>query len=343
MKALGALGLVSGVALLTVLVTHLGMGAILQTLETLGWPGFTWIVLFHVGLIALMGTAWFVLARGRADAVWGRFAWGRLVRDSAAEALPLSQIGGYVLGARAAVVAGVEGVFVASSTVVDVTVELVAQLGYILLGLFLLWRIRPGNDLIWPILFGIGMLGALAFLFIAVQVRGASFVDRALAQISRHLLNSPPSRDGVLRDAIHGMHRRPGVLWLAGLVHLLSWVLSGVETWMMLRLIGIRLGLAAGLVIDSLLYGVRSFAFMIPNAIGVQEAALLLLGALFGLGAEQAVALSLVRRGRDLAIGVPALLAWQVLEGRRAWRGLARFDPAAAAEPVPGRVKSGGV
>jgi uncharacterized membrane protein YbhN (UPF0104 family) len=101
-----------------------------------------------------------------------------------------------------------------------------------------------------------------------------------------------------------------------------SWVLSGVETWLTLGLMGAPVSLAVGLVIDSLLYGMRSVAFMVPNAIGVQEGGLVLLGALFGMGPDAALALSFVKRGRDWAIGVPALLAWQAVEGRRAWTRL---------------------
>lgn len=43
-------------------------------------------------------------------------------------------------------------------------------------------------------------------------------------------------------------------------------------------------------------------------------------GTLFGMGPETALALSLLRRARDLSFGVPALLAWQLAEGRRALR-----------------------
>jgi len=41
---------------------------------------------------------------------------------------------------------------------------------------------------------------------------------------------------------------------------------------------------------------------------------------LFGLPPEMALALSLLKRGRDLAIGIPALLAWQALEGGALFR-----------------------
>jgi hypothetical protein len=42
-----------------------------------------------------------------------------------------------------------------------------------------------------------------------------------------------------------------------------------------------------------------------------------MLGAAFGLTPETALALSLLKRARDLAIGVPALLVWQMLESGR--------------------------
>ncbi len=46
---------------------------------------------------------------------------------------------------------------------------------------------------------------------------------------------------------------------------------------------GATLDFAAVLVIESLLYAIRSVAFFVPNAIGVQEGAYVMLGAGFGL------------------------------------------------------------
>jgi len=38
---------------------------------------------------------------------------------------------------------------------------------------------------------------------------------------------------------------------------------------------------------------------------------------------DVALALSLLKRGRDLLIGIPALLFWQFIEGRRFWKARA--------------------
>jgi hypothetical protein len=94
-----------------------------------------------------------------------------------------------------------------------------------------------------------------------------------------------------------------------------------------LRFAGAPLGFGVVLVIEGLLYAVRSVAFAVPNAVGVQEGAYILLGASFGLTPELGLALSLLKRARDLALGLPVLAAFQLLEGRRLWRRVAALEP----------------
>ena len=326
------LGLLLGVAVTLLLVLSHGFGGIWQAAIALGWDGFGMIVAFHVALIGVMGVAWWLIRTGGGS--WLRFAWGRLIRDSASEALPLSQVGGYVLGARALTLSGCSAAFAAGSTVVDVTVELVAQLGYTLIGVALLRRLDPGNALAGPILGAVGLMAILVVVFIAVQARGAALVERIGTRVAGQLLGRKLGASGQVKQVIHAIHARPGRLVFAASVHLIAWSLSGVETWFTLRLMGKPVSLPAGLVVDSLLYGMRSLTFMVPNAFGVQEGALILVCGLFGVAPDVALALSFIKRGRDLFIGVPALLAWQGLEGRRAWRGLALESRDGAAVPL---------
>jgi hypothetical protein len=77
------------------------------------------------------------------------------------------------------------------------------------------------------------------------------------------------------------------------------------------------------LVIESLVYALRTVAFVVPNAVGVKEGAYVLLGGAFGLSPEMALALSLLKRARDLTIGLPVLAWWQIVEGGRLSRRLA--------------------
>ena len=316
MRKAAILLLLAGTVLAGGLIAHAESDAILHAFTTLGLRGFLGLVTVHLGLIALMGVAWSVLGPGAT----APFLWARLVRDGASEVLPLSQIGGFVLGARALVLAGLTAGLASASTVVDVTLELVAQLFYTMLGLALLAWLRPGSAIEVPAIAALVAMALLATLFVFAQQHGAGATERLLIGLANRLLGPRPSGGGTLRSTIAALHRRPAKLIVGTLLHLLAWILVGGETWLILTLIGAPIGLGAALVIDSLLSGLRSVAFMVPQALGVQEGGYILLGALFGITPETALALSLIRRARDIAIGAPALLAWQLVEGRRAFR-----------------------
>ena len=88
-------------------------------------------------------------------------------------------------------------------------------------------------------------------------------------------------------------------------------------------------------MLESLILATRTAAFFVPGALGVQEGVLVLLGGMIGLGPEVALALSLVKRVRELVIGVPGLLAWQVAEGKNLLSRSARRAAAARAPEPP--------
>ena len=80
---------------------------------------------------------------------------------------------------------------------------------------------------------------------------------------------------------------------------------------------GHPVSIGEALVIESLTQAVRARAFMIPSALGAQEAGLILLCGIFGVPPDQALALSLIKRAADVVVGVPGLVALQILEGGR--------------------------
>jgi uncharacterized membrane protein YbhN (UPF0104 family) len=73
-------------------------------------------------------------------------------------------------------------------------------------------------------------------------------------------------------------------------------------------------------ILESLSSGVRAAAFMVPGALGALEGGIVVFGALFGLPADMALAISLSKRVRELALGLPGLMAWQWVEGRHLLR-----------------------
>ena len=175
MKALTILAAIVGVAAIAALVGYFGAGAVMRSLLAVGGIGFAAICAIHLGLMAVMGLAWRALLPG--FPVWTG-PWGRVVRDSGSELLPFSQVGGYVLGARALALAGVSGTLAAASTIVDVTLEFVAQLAYTALGLAWLVRLQPESRAAAPVLLGLAVAAFAAAGFVVVQRRGIGVFDR---------------------------------------------------------------------------------------------------------------------------------------------------------------------
>ena len=301
----------------------------MHSLLAIGSAGFVAICGIHLAMTSVMGLAWWALLPGIPA---GRLIWARMVRDSGSEALPLSQVGGYVLGARALTLAGVSGTLAAASTIVDVTLEFVSQLAYTALGLALLVRLKPDSQVAAPVLFGLLIAAFAAAAFVFVQHRGIGIVDRIARYLGRGWAERGAAGAAALHVSLAGIYRRPGGLWASFLLHLASWIASAGEVWVALRLAGQPLPFGAALTIESLLYAIRTSAFFVPQAAGVQEAAYLLLGASFGLTPEMSLALSLLKRGRDLAIGLPVIAVWQAIESNRLWR---RHSSAVAARLNP--------
>jgi len=307
-----------GLALALYLVTYVGLGAVLSAAVTVGWSGFAILCLYALGLFLILGAAWYVLAPdSSATGLWV-FVWARMVRDAAAEVLPFSQLGGIVLGARAAILHGVATPLAFASMIVDVTTEMMAQIAYIALGVLLLSARAPRTSVAMALttVFVIGLvLAALAGgLFLALQRYGHRFTAKLVARLLPGAV-APTTAVAARLEAIYRVRARVG---LSAALHLAGWIASAIGAWIAFRLIGAQVDLAAVMAIESLVYATRSAAAFIPNALGVQEAAYAVLAPLFGVGAEFGLAVSLLKRARDIAVGVPILLIWQVVEGRRA-------------------------
>src|SRR5262249_11157000 len=118
--------------------THAGWQAVWAAATTVGWGGFALLCLAALLVFLILGPAWYVLLPASFGLRVWPFIWARMVRDGASEALPFSQVGGMVLGTRAAILHGVSSRGAVASMIVDVTAELVAQIAYIAVGAMVL-------------------------------------------------------------------------------------------------------------------------------------------------------------------------------------------------------------
>ena len=285
-----------GLALAFYLVAYVGLGAVFAAAVAVGWGGFTILCLYGLAMFLLLGAAWCALTPSSTPAQLPVYTWARMVRDAAAEVLPFSQLGGMVLGVRAAILHGVAAPLASASMIVDVTTEMLAQFVYIALGVLLLSTRVSENSVALPL---------VRIFVIGLAIAATAAVTAAL-------------------DAIYSSHLRVG---LSAVLHLVGWIASAIGTWIALRMMGTHVALTSVLAIESLVYATRSAAFLVPNALGVQEAAYAVLAPLFGIGAQFGLAVSLLKRARDLAVGIPILLIWQGFEGQRALAGKASGNP----------------
>ncbi len=311
------LAVIGGLAIATLIVGYVGFSAVFKALSILGWRGLIFLCLYSAVPLIILGSAWFVLDEAAPPRQWGAFIWGRVARDAGAELLPFSHLGGFVIGARAAVLCGVSATAAYATTVVDVTAEIIAQLGFTGLGLGLL-VVQLGNRshhnaLIGAVIAGMALSALAAVAFVILQRRGVHLIEA----LAKRFLPAAADGAGLVGRALHTLYENPLRIAAAVSLHFAAWVASATGVWLALRLAGVSVGFDAILALESLVGAIRSAAFLAPMGIGVQEGAYALIGPLFGLGPELALALSLLKRGRDLGVGLPALLIWQGQEGMR--------------------------
>lgn len=308
--------LLAGAAGATCLIVRLGVHAIAGSALSVGWGGFALLCLYGLANFALLGLAWASLVPPFGVGRVVTFYWGRAIRDSAGDVLPFSQLGGMAIAARAVSLRGILLPLAFASTVVDVTVEIVAQIVFVLAGLVILLVRLPSlrsSGFVETAVLGVVVAIVLAAAFIIAQRRGFSVLER----VARRLLPAAAIHAGELDRAINRIHAHPLPLLTGFGLHLLGWFSAAFGLWFALTLIGRPHSFLDAAAIESLLCALRSATVFVPGAIGVQEAGYALMMPLFGLPAEIGVVVSLLKRGREIALAIPVLLSWQIAEGRR--------------------------
>ncbi len=311
--ALALLGLVLAI----LLVSYFGFGNVVSAVGRIGWPEFGLIIGWQLLLFVVLGLAWDMITPARTMRRPWVLVWGRMVRDAAANCLPFSQVGGFVFGARAVTLHGVEWHTATASTVVDVTAEFLAQIAFACVGLGILLARAPRSGLAVPVEVGIGLAVVMCFAFVWVQKGAAPVFARIGRRIAGNWFSDANQRLEVLQAELGLIYGHAGKLALGFAVHLVGWIGTGAAGWIGYRALGVPIDFDDALAIEALLSAAAAVAFLVPVNAGVQEAGYAGLGAIFGVPPELSLGVSLVRRARDIAVGVPILLVWQLVEMRR--------------------------
>lgn len=314
-RAASVVAAIVGLIIALSVIGYFNFGGVLTAIRPIGATGFLAVVAAQVGLFIPLGLAWWLLsscAPARAPA----FVWGRLMREAASDVLPFSQLGGMAIATRVAVLGGVGAAEAFGSCVVDITFEVIAQLIYTLIGVALLAH-QLGfdariNHILAPMLVGVATVAVCVGGFIFLQRRGLNWVEALVGRLAP----SVGSQAGAVIRVVEAAYGKPLALWGCLGLHMFCWFGAAGGTWLILSFIGRPLPYLSVVAMESLLFAIRNAAFFVPSGLGVQEGAYVILGSLFGLPPDAALALSLLKRARDVAVGVPLLLIWQIEEGR---------------------------
>jgi putative membrane protein len=307
----------AGLALATALFLWQGVGPVLAAFAAAG-IGILWASLFHFAPMALNARAWqILLPRGRRGSL-AFYLWSVWLREAVNGLLPVARIGGEVVSAQLLMRHGLSAPKAVASLVVDMTVSLVSQFAFTVLGLSLLAIDGGGGTVARSV--ALGLLAAIPLVGAVVLVQRVG-VFSVLARIFRALFgdrfDALVGGAAPLDRSVRRLYRRRRAVLASFLWQLAGWIAGAGEIWLALLFLGHPIAAFDAVAVEAVIQALTSGAFIVPGGIGVQEAGFVAIGALIGLPPELALALALVRRARDVIIFVPALVAWQIGAGRR--------------------------
>ena len=312
----------AGAALFTFLLIRQGAPQVGAAFASAGWA-IAGVVIYHLVVPVLLDAlAWWALfPKPERLSLWQLF-WMRWIGESVSTLVPSAAVGGDVVRARLAALRGAPVPTAAASVLVDITLGVFVQIGFTLLGLSLIVSVTGHQGFIRPTLIG-AVIGVLAIIgFYVVQRLGMfRFIGKMISRLANaddwhSLVHSGQNLDEAIRRQYA---RRRGVIgccaWTAA-----SLVLGSGEIWIALHALSLHATVVNAVILQSMVLTIRSAVFPVPGALGVQEGGYVVIGNLLGIPGDAAFALSLIARVRELILGIPGLICWQMVEARRLWQ-----------------------
>jgi putative membrane protein len=240
----------------------------------------------------------------------------RWIGESINTTLPAGQVGGDVVRARLLQQRVAEPARGYASVAVDFCLSLFAQILFTLLG-FVLLAGSGGRAGWWAVAGSAAAVPLFAVASWELLVR-RRLLAAASAWVTRLGQRRLAAWLQALGAALEVLAQGRVALALSLSLHVTSFFCHATEVWLTLSLMGAGTGFGAAVLLESLGLAARSAAFIVPSGWGAQEASLVALAAAAGLSTETALALGLVKRAREFAVGLPGLVAWALADRGRA-------------------------
>jgi putative membrane protein len=275
-------------------------------------PSLPWALAVHAVQLTLSGIGWRFLLTPPRPPRWViiRTRW---VREAVNSLLPLAGLSGGIAATRLlARDAHITMATATASTTADLTCEAAAQAPYLVATLVVAALLAPGKVTAARATLALVPVILAAVVFFAAQRAGVMrLVERAAIR-----LGFGTAMHG-LHDALMQVHAQPEQLARTMTVHFLSWSLGGAEVWVILQAMGIPVGTGAAFAIEGVGMAARSMGFALPAGLAAQEAGFVLGAGIFGIAAPDAIALSMLKRVRELVVAVTGAAVWQWTLWRR--------------------------
>ncbi len=319
--------LVLGLLLFAALIYGVGLTAVLEALQRLGWltpliviPYFTSYFVDSIGWMWVLRRCFAPPGGNPAPGLLKLFTI-RAAGEAVNGITPTAYLGGEPLNAWLLQQHGVPLEPGLASVLVSKTALMLTQGGFVFLGVLVAlqhWR----SEIPLPVAALIGLLlGGLTFgLIIGVQHRGLFGI---LLGISRRwsgreaLLASWEAELLALDEHLRGFYKNRfrDFLVCCGF-HFLGWVVGTGEVYLVLWLLGEPIDFLSAFAIEALSGVAKLAAVIVPGSLGVQEGGQVVIFVAFGLSAPLAVTFSLLRRGRELlwiGFGLAVLVRYHAL------------------------------
>lgn len=295
-----------GVGLLAILLATHGAGAVREIVAQVGWQAVI-VVAAHLPVTFLATVGWQVLLPPDRRPPLSFLFRVRFIKEAVNALLPVAQVGGDVVRAKLSVRNGLTLAEATASCIVDVLAGTVGLVLFVLTSLVVAMVTLHDPRLAQA---GLALVGIVAAIAAALYVAHRAGLHRRLGQASQRW-TAIAGRVGELGEAFRGIGRQRNNLFASWAWHMAAWIAGAFETYVSMWALGLNPTLLQALIVEGLAQTAKVVGFAIPGALGVQEGGYLLLGGALGLSPDQALALSLLRRLRELSLGAIGLVLWR--------------------------------
>jgi len=330
--ALRIVAAILGIALLTYLILRAGPATLVESLHRLGW-GLALIIALG-GVSHLVKTyAWRLTLAGSGNrASLGRMLQLRLISEAAGQVGALGQFFGESLRVSA-LSAEIPIDHRVSSVTLDRALFVVSGANVSLVGLIAALFVVPLTPAtrVYAVLFAATLIILIGAAAVAMVKRWPflSAPARALRRvhyIGRHIERILPLIHSV-ENRLFDFHRRtPFAFWASLVLNLVGHGLAVLEVYVILLLLGVKIGLLGALVFEALTKLVNIAGSFNPGNLGTYEGGNILIAKMFAMPASTGLAIAVARRARAIFWTAIGIICFILLSRPRARSGSGSID-----------------